>query len=433
MKWQSTLITAGLLAAGMAIAPARTSESAATTRRAPDAARLREKLSLRAVAMHVRMQAVVLSDDDGSNPGGVLSVEQLRQWIDQANRSYRASHANVSLEFDPARDLAHVNNSCLNRLDHDQNDRAAALAAQYPGKMVVLFRAYIPKKGSGCKGNSGLTGNGYTAYNSYVPLHSNGCRDRGGKACSASYVVIPSVFCAATVGTDALDREHPDPPLGKDHSGCNLRTGKTYVYQDYSILAHEVGHYFGLPHTFPGASDFMVKPRDLQSWYNGPPRAGTVRSIRLFDGDSPRGPKNDFGYAGWTFTVTDTRPEVGAAIFVANGLNMCRTQDKTIDDGSGATVTFHGARYTFRGSGPDRKPLALTFTPDKGNLMSYFFCKDPMTLSPGQVRTMRNNLLDTPGLSYLLCAEANDPAIRRYVGCGPAHPPRRPARPGNGA
>jgi hypothetical protein len=393
--------------------------------RAADAARQREKLALRAVVLHVRMQAVVLSDDDGSNPGGVLSREQLRQWIDQDNKSYRASHANMSIEFDPAKDLAQVKDSCLNRLDHDQNERAAALAAQYPGKMVVLFRAYAPKQGSGCRGNSGLTGNGYTAYNPYVPLHSRGCRDRRGRGCSASYVVVPSVWCAATVATDAVDREHPDPPLGKDRSGCNLPAAKVYVYQDHSMLGHEVGHYFGLPHTFPGASDFLAKPRDLQKWYNGPPRAGTVRSIRVFDGDSPLGPKADFGYTGWTFTVTDTRPEVGASIFVANGLNMCNTQDKTIVDGSGAKVTFHAAGYTFRGTGPDRKPLSLTFTPDKGNLMSYFYCKDPMTFSPSQVKTMRGNLLDDPGRRYLLCAEANDAAIRRYAGCGPLQPHRQ--------
>jgi hypothetical protein len=425
MKQPWMVVITLLLGTGPALAQAGTPGNPGNPGRRPAGATGQvARKPLRAHAIHVRMQAVVLSDNDGSNPGGALSVEQLRQWIDQANKTYRASHANLAIDFDPARDLAHVRDSCLNRLDHDQNDRAAALAAQYPGKMVVLFRAYVPKRGSGCRGNGGLTGNGYTAYNPYVPLGSNGCRGRGGKGCSASFVVMPSVYCVAKVPTDAVDREHPDPPVGEDHSGCDLRSAKVYVYQDYSMLAHEVGHYFGLPHTFPGASDFLVKPLDLQKWYDGPPRAGTVRSIRVFDGDSPRGPRNDFGYTGWTFTVADTRPEVGAAIFMANGLSMCRTQDKTIDDGSGATVTFHGPGYTFRGTGPDGKPLSLTFTPDKGNLMSYFLCKDPMTLTPDQVRTMRTNLLDDPGRRYLLCADGNDAAIRRYVGCGRAGPHR---------
>jgi len=63
--------------------------------------------------IHVRMEAVLLSDDDGSNPKGVLSVAQLEQWIDNANESLRVSHANIVIDFDSKKDLARVRNSTI--------------------------------------------------------------------------------------------------------------------------------------------------------------------------------------------------------------------------------------------------------------------------------------------------------------------------------
>jgi hypothetical protein len=85
------------------------------------------------LVIHVRMEAVMVSDNDGSNPGGIASVEQLKQWVHQANETYRTSNARLMLDFDPDTDIAHLKDSCLNRLNHNQNGRAAAAAAQYPG------------------------------------------------------------------------------------------------------------------------------------------------------------------------------------------------------------------------------------------------------------------------------------------------------------
>ena len=376
------------------------------------------------LVIHVRMEAVIISDDDGSNPGGIVSIEQLKQWVRQANQSYRASHARLLLDFDPDQDLTHLKDSCLNRLNHNQNERAAAAAAQYPGKMVVFFRAYAQKPGLECRENSGVTGNGYTAYNPYVPVGTRGCRERGGKGCSASFVVMPSVYCNTGVGIDFKDSRNPGPSVpasGTDASGCPIfvqpKTGLIFI-QNFNELVHEVGHYFGLPHTFPGPSDALTKPADLQSWYDGNPRAGTIRSIKVFDGDSPAGPLDNGGYSGWTFAVTDTPPDAGAQIFVSNGVNMCNTPNgKTIRDGSDATVTFHGASYTLEGKDEHNRPLSLTFTPDKGDVMSYFMCKNPMTFSPSQVGTMRHVLLTDPQRTYLLCADSNDDALRPYINC----------------
>src|ERR1700686_1457290 len=88
--------------------------------------------------IHVRMEAVLLSDDDGSNPKGVLSVAQPEQWIDNANESLRVSHANIVIDFDSKKDLARVRNSTINRLDHNMERAASAPAAKYPNTLVVF-------------------------------------------------------------------------------------------------------------------------------------------------------------------------------------------------------------------------------------------------------------------------------------------------------
>ena len=377
------------------------------------------------LVIHLRMQAVILSDDDGKNPGAeTLSIKQLRHWIQKANDSYRLSYAKMIIDFDATKDLARLKDSCLNHLDHNQNEHASEVAAQYPGKMVVFFRAFGPdseKKTDQCRGKT-VTGNGYTAYNSYVPIGTGGCTERAPQRCSASYVVMPSVYCAGGVGRDFADPKNP--PTGNDSSGCPIfvNANNLIYVQNYNALVHEVGHYFGLPHTFPGPNDKLSSPGLLQRWYNGPPYANSTRSINVFDGDSPQGPRDNGGYTGWTFTVPDTPPDAGAQIFVSNGVNMCRTPtDKTISDSSGAKVTFRGLSFTLAGEFNPMtltpRPYTLTFTPDKSNVMSYFLCKDPMTFSPGQLKTMRDNILKDPNRSYLVCKNPDDADFKPYLSC----------------
>ncbi len=365
--------------------------------------------------IHVRMEAVLLSDNDGSNPKGVLSVAQLEQWVDNANESLRVSNANIVIDFDPKKDLARVRNSTINRLDHNSDPVASAHAAKYPNKMVVFFRAYNPA-GSGVA----VTGNGYTAYNEYVPVGSPGCTGHTTSGCSASYTVMPSVYCGTTVATDRVKPAQPYGPLGPDKSGCGITSsGGWYIYQLFGQLTHEVGHYFGLPHTFPGSYDFLSTPALLQSWYDGTPRAGTKRSIRIYDGDSAGGPLIADGtniMSGWTFTVPDTPSDAGAHLFTDNNVSMCHTPDTTIKDSSGASIAFHAARYTLHASFAG-KPITLTFHPDKGDVMSYFVCKRPATFSAGQVATMRHVLTTDPQRNYLLCRNPEDAALLRYMTC----------------
>jgi hypothetical protein len=145
----------------------------------------------------VRLQAVQVSDDDGQRPAHI-TPQQAKRWIDKANEIF--AKASVRFIYDPAVDFATLNSTLLNGMagDSDANwkrEVAAAnrAAAAYAGKLVLFFVYGLQQE---------PTGGGFSAANyNFVEL----------------------------------------PGFG-DTGVCGV--------QNIGLMAHEIGHYFGLFHPF---------------------------------------------------------------------------------------------------------------------------------------------------------------------------------------
>jgi Pregnancy-associated plasma protein-A. len=143
-----------------------------------------------------RLQAIVLADDDGSRTAAAAGF-QIQRWVDYANEAWRL--ARFRFEFDPRR-IVTLRHTRLNRMMGEEDgdwpevrgigDR---IAARFPGRIVVFFRHGPGEEPTG-------RGFSWTDYN---------------------FIVMP----------------------GFEHSRVCGR-------QNIALLAHELGHYFGLVHTF---------------------------------------------------------------------------------------------------------------------------------------------------------------------------------------
>jgi hypothetical protein len=166
----------------------------------------------------VPVHAIVIRDDDGSRKARVDPAE-LRRWVEFANGPFAA--VGIHFEFDPDRDVSAIASTSLNDLPAPPVPRwprvkqlGDRLAARHPGKLVMLLR------------------------------HGPGDRPaaNGFAGTDHSFLVMP--------GTE--DAWH----CGHRHT---------------DILAHEIGHYLGMDHTFVGEvfpdlaaaeAHFLAKGRD---------------------------------------------------------------------------------------------------------------------------------------------------------------------------
>lgn len=172
----------------------------------------------------VSLQAIQVSDDDGRRPSRISS-QQVQLWVDKANEIF--AKASVRFIFDPDRNFATLNSTLLNDMTGDSDakwrrevDYGNRVADKYAGKLVVFF-IHGP--------NAGPTGGGFSSSN-------------------YNFVEMP--------GFD-------------DTTVCG--------YQNIGILAHEVGHYFGLLHPFAMTFGSILEAESYLGAHGNDPEA--------FDGD----------------------------------------------------------------------------------------------------------------------------------------------------
>ena len=281
--------------------------------------------TLQAQAVHLRLHVIRLADSDGSR-AAAITPGQMLEWVSEANAALARSNAGIKLHFVATADGPDwevMQNTALNRLaSHGPGWGAAnVIASQHYGKVVVFVRH---------GGADSATGNGFA----FPP--------QSGK--SVNFIALPG-FSKTSIPMDAF-------------------TGPWV--QNRWVFGHELGHYLGLGHTFPGWNDLDTDTHAKASAYI----AAHGGSASALDGDS----------------IPDTPPEAGTQYYRTHGWKMC----------SGPSS------YAVVSSGS--KQSSLTFAPMRSNMMSYFVCGAPR-FTPGQVARIRQTL-KLPGRSSVALSQA---------------------------
>lgn len=305
----------------------------------------------------LRVHAIPLSDDDGGRAYSI-TVADLTALISTANT--RLAALGVELVFDPTCDWAPLPRTSLNSLVNTTPNfwvEPNQVASRIPGKIVMFFRfGNHPTK---------PTGNGFA----YPPATGH---------------PVPS---SAPLPTDDVQFvAFPSTKAGIEQN-------------DGNFFAHEVGHYLGLFHTFPGWGTETVYPPKPGS--PPPPLTSADAEQRLVsyiqaNGGTEAALDGDL--------LGDTAPDCGAVPYDAAGWAH-GAADRT-------TVTFEQSTGS--------APYDFTFTPPRDNAMSYFTPGRAQTFTAQQRQRVQETLQHDRRrrLSEWPCPpDFHDLEVTRFQGC----------------
>ncbi|WP_437653343.1 hypothetical protein [Sorangium sp. So ce1182] len=270
----------------------------------------------------IRVHAILASYDNGTLAPSVTPA-QIRDALQQASQVFAL--ASIQFAFDPETDVSRMNSTLLARectltpgavvpsttepqCDYQShNDERNRVAQSYPGKLVIYFSA----------------------------------SERTMQQPDGTWIYGPKNFNWSNHVDSFVTMTRINPGLG---------------------LAHEIGHYLHLDHTF---------------WHTYPnleeARAGIRNHVEL-NSLSPASAYNLFDGDGLASTPRDPGPE----LFSAAGLDPCNAAQGTLN----LLVTFS-----------NRSSYTYSFAPDRENIMNYWdkTCRgNPARISSDQANSVRN-------------------------------------------
>lgn len=312
-------------------------------------------LRINVSVVNLRLHIVALRDDDGMFAFDA-TPQDFARLVDRANRTF--SKTGYRIVFSPAADWETFDRTVLNRQQASWFTIADSIAGAHPARIVGILRW-----GS----EAGRTGNA----NAYPPPDASprhpAISDR-----SQRFVMLENFL------RDAV------------FTFLNLHGG--------SHLAHELGHYLGMYHTFPDWTDargVVYEPLFAPGPPGSPPPNATQAqvdqkvvdfiatyggTIGALDGDQ----------------IADTPPDPSPVLFRSHGQTECTNRTITVSGTTGGNA------------------VSYTFDPDISNVMSYFGpCANgpdgfplPQRFTAGQAARMKAVLTSDDWRNKLLAGQA---------------------------
>ena len=255
-------------------------------------------------AVDLRLHVIPLSNSDSTKAYTVTSA-QFASVIDRVNALYQS--ADIRFVFDANTDWKPMADTELNTDGPNRLARGNAIAASLPGKIVILLRW-----GS----DTSPTGNG----NAYPP---------------------PGVGPKPASVNDVVQNYVALPDKIESNGFLNLGNG--------SFVAHELGHYLGLYHTFPGWTD-RLGPVYAEIPGVSIPSATAADQAVIDYIAANGGTVNALDGDG----ISDTPPDPSPALYQAHNQNTCAVR----------TIIVRGTLNS--------TSVSFTFNPDPDNIMGYY-------------------------------------------------------------